>query len=679
MADTPVQTSPFEQPQSQSPFGADVQADTQAQPNDNVATPNRTATMALALLNKQQSDTRDDIATTLDKNIALSKQLIESGQEQVTRLQAVVEGTKDRMAGLSQAVGTDLGGGQMLTPEIVSHVQQTTAADRANRIDDLSASALEEQAIHAIQDKLAAGDTVGARALYNRMDPSKSTSYGALKDFYTTDMMIGNAVEKAGFDQNEESVWHKVLTTIAVLPESFLLKGMRSQLGNVDTKTGGYEPSWFKFLDPSGELDKQVLAWQSMPTDQRAKYLPTLLDHIKSNSTSFGLYDPGKAQELLSSFKTGVSDWQRVVGDASSAADLVLLAPLLKGTGTALTHGTDIITGMGARSAAANRVANAFEIGSKEGIAAMVQKTAIVPDELVEKGLPSQINPLLTPERKITKGTLLSGAAKINTEFAPKIEAVSHAGDVADQVAYAHEVLDSPELKLITAPNRFFSPEEREIAIKNTLDTIKARTTSNVLDYTAEDVRQVNGQVVTQLDVTLNKPFASEDEARLWLHHQGYGADVTNVVKKEGEKVSPEVIQLTHSGADGVFTLEKSKDDEWLLKNSSGEIQTGYAGDKQDVLDHLVDHQGFDVVSPKADKVGGPQHDVVETLQDNSSLVSRCTCVRLASTPMKLILRSSTSLLVGLVVTPLPLMLSSLLRVHRLVRFSSSGCGSLRR
>jgi hypothetical protein len=480
-----AEVSPFEPQQDQSPFGGDTaQSPQEAQTNDKVATPNRTATMALALLNQQQEATREDISQTLEKNMQLSKQLIESGQEQVTRLQAAVSGTKDRIDGLQAAVGADMGGGQLLTPELVKHVQDTTAADRANRIEDLSASSLEEQAVNAIHDKIAAGDVVGARAMFNRLDPSKSTSYGGLRDFYTTDLMIGNAIEKAGFDQQEESVWHKILTTIAILPESFLLKGMRSQLGNVDEKQGGYEPrGLLRFLDPTGELDRQVLAWQSMPTDQKAKYLPNLLSHIKSNSTSFGLYDPGKAQELLSSFRGEVTDWQRVVGDASNTFDVALLAPVWKGTGTALAHGTDILTGLGARKAASNRVANAFEIAAKEGMPAMTQKTAIVPDELIENGLPRSINPLLVPEKKgVTKGSLFSSTAKINPDFVAEMpQSVSHAGDVADQVAYVHEVLNSPEFQRISAPSRFFSEEERKVALDNTLDSIKARTRATYL------------------------------------------------------------------------------------------------------------------------------------------------------------------------------------------------------
>lgn len=536
----PLPTSPFVH-NADSPFGNDPVVDSEATPKDNVATPSRTSTMALALLQQQHAGTIEDLSHTLDSAVKQATTIIESGQEATARLQAVVAGTKEKVTALGGLVGTpDPQTGALFTPELVQHVQRTTAYDRANRIGDLSHSSLEEEAIHAIQDKLAAGDEVGAKALYNRMDPAKATSFGTMKDFYQTNLMIANAIEKAGFDSNEEAVWHKILTTIAAIPDSFLLKTMRSYGGNVEEGHGGYSSSLLRTIfDPAGELGKQVLAWQSMPLDQKAKYLPNLLANIQSNSSYFGLHDPGKALELTSAFKEGVDTYARVSGDAINALDLAMIAPLFKGVGTALTHGTDILTGMGARSAAVNRVANAFEIGANEGLATMTQKTAVVPDELVEQGLPRSVNPLLVPTKPepLTKSKLLSSTATLNPDFvAPAFKSVSHAGDVAEQVAYAREVLNAPEFQMIASPNRFFSEEEKGVAIQATLDTIKARTRTNVLDFEPQTVRLSNGQEITQLDVTLNKPFATEDEARLWLHNQGYGADVTNVIQK------PEVV-----------------------------------------------------------------------------------------------------------------------------------------
>jgi hypothetical protein len=537
---TPVETSPFKA-QTESPFG-DTAAVTEQQNNDNVATPSRTATVALAILHQQQEKTRGDISQTLQDSLALSKNIIESGQEGVTRMKAVVENTKDQLAGLQAQTGTEVHGtGQLFTPELVHNVQKTTAADRANRMEDLSHSSLEEQAIHNISDLIAGGNYVEARAAMNRMDPTKNSTFGVLKDYYKKDLLVANAVEKMQFDANEESLWHKVLTTVIALPESFMFSGARSQLGNVDKGTGGYTPRFWRFVDPTGELEHQVVAWQSLDADQQAKYLSNLLQHIQSNSTRLGASDPGTALELLNSFKGDVDEWQRVKGDASHALDIALIAPLFKGVGVGLTHGTEILSGMGARKAASNRVANAFEIASKEGLASMTQKTAVVPDELIEQGLPGPLNPLLTPKKPSVKASLKSGAAKINTNFNVAPERISMAGDVAEHVAYADEVMNGGWFDQINAPNRFFSEEEKHVAIQSALDTIKGRTSSNVLDYTPETVRLANGQQLTQLDVTLNKPFASEVDARNWLHNQGYGADVTNVTQDTSGQFFPRI------------------------------------------------------------------------------------------------------------------------------------------
>jgi hypothetical protein len=397
MADV-VQTSPFVPVQEQSPFGTDVQADNEATSNDNVATPSRTSTIALALLQKQHDATINDLSSSLGSAVQQATSIIQNGQEAQTRLEAVIDGTKERVKGLNGIVGqVDPHTGQMFTPELVKNVQQTTAADRANRIEDLSHSSVEEQAINAIHDKLAAGDEVGARAIYNQMDPAKNSSFGVMKDFYQKSLVMANAVEKAGFDADSESVLHKILTTVVSLPESFTMKTARELWGNVKDGDVGYHSSFLRGLfDPQGELGKQVLAFQSMSAEQQAKYAPNLLRNIQSNTSYMGMIsDPGKAQEILNEFKNGVDTWSRVAGDAGNAIDMLMIAPLFKGVGTALTHGSDIITGMGARSAATNRVANAFEIAGKDGLAAMTQKTAVVPDELIEQGLPTPINPLL--------------------------------------------------------------------------------------------------------------------------------------------------------------------------------------------------------------------------------------------------------------------------------------------
>jgi hypothetical protein len=495
--------------------------------------------MALALLTKAQANSRDELEQTLQDNVSISKKLIESGQENLVRLQGVVEGTKDRLDGLQAQLGTEIGDGRMFTPEVVRNFQETTATDRANRMEDLSHSSLEEAALRAITDKIAGGDYVEARAMINRLDPTKNSTFGVTADFYKKDLLIANALEKAGMESSEESFWHKVLTTAIAIPESLMFDTVRHYTGNVEKGVGGYQPGFWRSVDPGGDIRKQIQAWQSLDADAQAKYLPNLIQNIRSNSTRLGVYDPGRSEELLSMFRGEVTGNQRALINAFGGLDAAGFLPLFKGAGVGLTHMTEIVTGMGARKTATNRIAQAFETAAKEGVPMATQKTAIIPDELVENGLPKALNPLKVPEMpattKTTKSSLLTGTAKINPEFAASApKPVSHAGDVAEQVAYVDNVLNSPEFESLKAPNRFFNEEERQVAIKNTLDTIKARTKSNVLDYDANVVRLANGQEVTELDVTINKAFASPEDARNWLHQNGYGADVTNT-KKVGQ------------------------------------------------------------------------------------------------------------------------------------------------
>jgi hypothetical protein len=49
--------------------------------------------------------------------------------------------------------------------------------------------------------------------------------------------------------------------------------------------------------------------------------------------------------------------------------------------------------------------------------------------------------------------------------------------------------MNDPSFANITSPSRWMSPEEKQVAVLEQLETVKARTNSNVLDYEANDVR----------------------------------------------------------------------------------------------------------------------------------------------------------------------------------------------
>jgi hypothetical protein len=549
-ADPNVQSSPFTQ-NTGNPFG-EIAAVTDTQPNDNVPTPSRTATMALALLDKQNEQIRQDMGQALEGAMQQANEIISRGQEQSVRLQSVIDGTQDQLRGLQAQVGTEIPGtGQIFTPELVHQFQQTTAADRANNINDLSASSLEEAAVRNIHDLIASGDTVGAQVAINRLDPAKSSEYGAIKDFYTKDLIIANAIEKAGFDNDQESVLHKVLTGIASIPEELLLfKSNREKVGLVDEGTGGYKPGWFDYLFPGSTMQAEVRAWHNMSAPQQAAYLPKLLDHIKNNGSYFWVAnDPGTTLRLLSDFQGDVSKASARTDDAMSLLNIALMGTMFKGVGSGLAHAPQLLTGLGARKAATNLVTNAWDEAITNGARSMTEKTAIVPDALLQESLPKSINPLHVPElpsvpAKTTKSSLMTGTAAVNTGFTPKpFEYVSHAGEIGDRVAYAQEVLKSPMFENMTSPSRWFNPEEKQVAINDTLDTIKARTNSNLLDSESHDIRLANGQTVTEVTATLNVPKATEDDALNWLRNNGYGADPSNVIQDTSGQFFPRVKQ----------------------------------------------------------------------------------------------------------------------------------------
>ena len=526
----PPAHSPFDQTGG-SPFGEVAQYHTP--PASTVPTPGRTATLAMALLEKQHDLEMDQLSSTLSSNMDIARQLISSGQEYNQQLQAVLQGTQDRLAGLNKQVNTELPGTDtMFTPDLVNSFKDTMATDRAQNMDTLAHSALEESAMRVIQDKLAGGDPIEAKAIANQFDPTKATTAGVMRDFYLREMVINNALERSGMDAEQVPFWHKVLTTVASIPESFLLSGARDQIGDYGNNQNGI----WSYLFPTNELAKEVQAWHNLSGEQQAAALPQLIQNIQANTTHLGLSDPGRAAEILSDFKGEVDNWAKIKGTAMNALDLAMILPMFKGVG-AISRVPEIMTGLGARNAARDTVATAwYNAIEGDGLANVGTRTAIVPDTILEKGLPTPVNPLLVPEAapSVTKGSLLSGTATVAPELVNKVpEFVPMAGDIAQRMSYVREALNSPEIAAINGTARL-SPEEKQVAIAAELDRIKGLTSNNVLDYTPTDVRLSNGQTITRMDMTINKPFTSEEDAMAYLHDVGFAADPSNVIFKEG-------------------------------------------------------------------------------------------------------------------------------------------------
>lgn len=551
-------------------------------PASNRATPLRTLTASMAMVGADGVEPTDqnELVSMVEQNLVKAQQLLEDGEEYNLRLQSAVRETERRIRALGQLPADALPGGVMITPQLQRDIMETVAVDRAQNLEELARTALEEEALQNIQTYMAAGDEVAVRSILQRMDPDKNTTYGVIKENLTKSMIIANAIEKAELDEGEESLLNSLLTAITSVPEFILLGDMFRKLGNVD-KEGGHESSWWKIIFPYDDYAEQINRLQSMSATELAEYLPEFLENVRGNATTWGLTDKGTIVGILHDFKTSVDEQARQTGNFFHWLDVAGIVPF-----TGLVRGasrtTELIMGVGVRKQAADRVAAAIDLTVNGGESSALKTFGITGDEIIEHALPTAINPGrmgsdISTVAKLRAGT--SGAGRPAVSI-PRIQ-VSLSGEISDTMAIAREVTDRLRSKANTF--RHFTPEETAVAVRATVREVEERVGSKIADYETRTVKLASGQVITQADVVINKPFATAEEAAGFLRDAGYGADVTNVVTREIEQLAP------------------------ALKTRNGEIIKGEIGQTHgDVLsnfkinaDEVEDFGGF--VTPKGE------------------------------------------------------------------------------
>jgi hypothetical protein len=537
------------------------------------ATPMRTALTAMAITDTGSSDV-DEIMRLSNENVELAEKLLNSGQERLVRLQTATAQTE---RDINTVRDNSLGMTPIVPPHLLQDVLQTTAQHRAEKLQEDANTSIEREAIRKIEDLIAVGDYLGAKVLVNRMDPNKNTSFGVTREHLVKQVIIAEALEKAEADEQEESWIHALITAAISIPESILLGQMFQSLGNVDEGKGGYDPAPFRALLPGTELYDQLIAVQGMTSEQLADYMPKLIKNFKNNSTTLGLTDPGRVAGFISMLREGYSKERANTDNAFNILDIATLFPLARiGGGVAKT--TDVILGAGSRKMAAERVAGAIDAMEFHGTAVTAQRTAIVPEEVMSNALPTAINPRALPDLpkpKITKGSLKAGVAKMNPDYIPGIPKVkvSLSGDISDNMAAARILMNGDEetgyrgLRSLSSTAREFNEEELDQIYQANLNLVRARTGSGIADFNPRVIELPSGQVTRQLEITLNKPFASEDEAMHWLHSNGYGADVTNSVKNDVvTRTTPEGERLFHG---------TNKDFEKFTESTDGKLGKG--------------------------------------------------------------------------------------------------------
>lgn len=386
----PVETpNPFESAPT-NPF-EDVPASGEAQPNKQVATPIRTAVASLAMLSEQapQITTENALARAIRENADIASRQIEVGNEEVLRNQAAIRRIQERSSTLRQIQVNPI-----IPTEVQAQISQTYQENISQRLDEARRIATEDEAVDNIRTLLMAGRETEARMAMNALNPARNSSAAVIRDGILKRMVMSQVLERANVDVENEGWIHWLLSGLISVPEALLGGDIAWRGGNVNEGQGGYHSPGFlsQIWAPGSDMANQIEAVQGMSAAELQQNLPSLIENWRYNSSNLWLtHDPGRFREIVREFEQGLSPDEIASANFWAKVDILSLVPW--GTATRLFSGTRQLMTVGARRAAAGRVADAVDSTIAQGAEHTVARTGVDAVEVEDNALPRIINP----------------------------------------------------------------------------------------------------------------------------------------------------------------------------------------------------------------------------------------------------------------------------------------------
>ena len=518
VADPNTPTSAFgaEEPES---TAFDTEFDSSITPPGIATTNPATKQIAtMALTRSEQPSGEVDTLALLQKAQQNAEALLESGQESRLRSTIALDRASRKKTELTLNVP------KFTQSDMYPEGQRYQSQVAETNLQRNMASALELDAIEAIQDLAAAGDTTQARILMNRLRPEKADSAGIWQEHLAKSLMYSQLAAKFKEEDDNEG-WLAAIYTglVGVFQPSTL-----SYLGNVDDGAGGYNErgGFTRFFRPGSEMQMQADALGRMTAAELGEYMPKLEANIRNNASNGWVFNPDKAVELIGQFQQPLSDFG--ANDVTSLSALEDTLNVIPGIGIVpyrlAAKAVSIpftAARAGARREAAASVSAAFETLVREGPEAAMAKHGMDEATIAENMLPSMIN---------TEG----GIPNILVSLQSDVNKVSKA---------AREMAEQLDPR---ATERFANPEEFLEAQVSKLNELAARYGSPVKDFEVVTKTLSDGTNVKAIKATMGDPrtgglFATEAEAIGWRMSHGFDNDVTGVVEQTGKvhKVTP--------------------------------------------------------------------------------------------------------------------------------------------
>lgn len=342
-----------------------------------------TASLMLAMSNVDTS--KNPSLQLTQEAIEKARTTLEMGDEITERNRIASERAIRQAASLNKLKMDEF---QILTPEQQKQIDESYQNVLTWKREKDAKIAIEQEAVDKIRE-VAARDPVQARVLLDNLQ------YGGAEqvhnDYLVKMAMLTQRAEELD-DEYQKSGWGRfaVNTLFGLIPTNYNF----ARSGVV----GGADTGVLDWLFSGEGIRKQSETMWNMDLDTFAEYAAKdgpLMESIRNNSTTLGVYDPGLSSELIKTF-TFQDDSSRRMANAWGLVEPVTAIPFTKIAGITTT-----LARAGARKEAQSLLRAAAETLEREGPEAVARRTGVTVDELAEQQTISSINPTLHGEAAV--------------------------------------------------------------------------------------------------------------------------------------------------------------------------------------------------------------------------------------------------------------------------------------
>lgn len=418
-----------------------------------------TTSLMLALANVDTS--KNPTLQLTEEAIQTARDTIETGQEMTARNKIAADRAIRQGAALNRL---KIEGADILSPEQMAQVDESYRNVLTWKRQEDVKTALEQEAVDKIKE-VAARDPVQAKVLLDNLQFGNAEQ--AHSDFLVKSSILAQRAEELD-DEYKQSGWGRwTLNQIfSLIPTNFNF----ARSGIITEQDSGV----LDWLMAGEGLRKQSETMWNMDINSFAEFAAKdgpLMQSIRNNATTLGVYDPGLSKELLTNV-TQIDDNSRKWANTWGAVELASVIPLGKIAGITTT-----LTRAGARKEAQALLRNAAEVMDREGAEAVSKKTGISTEELEAAQTTSHIDPTVNADASVTHAMDLAAREEAARKALEELPGVIREQRLTspDEIMSAYE---AAEEKILAASGRDikdikFTRSTEELATGNELRTVE--------------------------------------------------------------------------------------------------------------------------------------------------------------------------------------------------------------